>query len=161
VKQILNTKQAIKLASALRDSNKTLVLVGGCFDILHIGHLSFLEKAKNKGDILFVLLESDQDIKNKKGLNRPINNQKNRARLLSALKIVDYVVLLSEMKNDQDYDLLLNKIKPDIIAVTTGDKSLTNKTRQAKNINAKLLEVIKLVPHKSSTKIIDVLSQEK
>lgn len=161
MKQILNTKQAIKLASALRDSNKTLVLVGGCFDILHIGHLSFLEKAKNKGDILFVLLESDQDIKNKKGLNRPINNQKNRARLLSALKIVDYVVLLSEMKNDQDYDLLLNKIKPDIIAVTTGDKSLTNKTRQAKNINAKLLEVIKLVPHKSSTKIIDVLSQEK
>ena len=160
MKQILNTNQAIKLSEFFKKSQKTIVLVGGCFDILHLAHISFLEKAKKKGDLLFIFLESDQKIKTQKGPTRPINNQLNRARLLSSLKMVDFVILLPEMKTDSDYDLLINKIKPDVIAFTQGDKAINKKIKQAKAIGAKILKVINLVPHKSSTKIIDVLSQE-
>lgn len=161
MKQIVNTNQAINLAKSFKKSQKSLVLVGGCFDILHSAHISFLKKAKKKGDFLFILLESDQNIKIQKGPNRPINDQINRAKLLSTLKIVDYVVLLPKMKNDNDYDLLINKIKPNIIAVTAGDKTIKQKTKQAKMVGAKILEVINLIPNKSTTNIINTISQKK
>jgi len=131
------------------------VLVGGCFDIVHLGHLIFLEKAKAKGDILIVLLESDENIKKNKGQNRPINNQENRAVFLTKLKMVDYVIKLPEMKNDDDYLKIIKKIKPEIIAVSENDNNLEKKMEQAKEIGAKLLTVSKLIPYQSTSLIID------
>ena len=135
--------------------NKKIVLVGGCFDIVHLGHLIFLEKAKAKGDILIVLLESDENIRKNKGQNRPINNQENRAVFLTKLKMVDYVIKLPEMKSDEDYLEILKKIKPNIIAVSEGDSALEKKKKQAKEIGARVLEVNKLIPHQSTSLIID------
>lgn len=137
---------------------KTIVLVGGCFDILHLGHITFLEKAKEKGDILIVLLESDFNIKNNKGQNRPVNNQENRAVFLSKLKMVDYIVKLPEMKNDQDYFEIINKIKPQIIAVSEEDKNLTKKKNQAKKVGAKLIKVTKPIPYQSTSRIIEIIT---
>ena len=77
---------------------KNIVLVGGCFDIVHLGHLIFLEKAKAKGDILIVLLESDENIRKNKGQNRPINNQEDRALFLSKLKMVDKLDILQSLQ---------------------------------------------------------------
>ena len=131
------------------------VLVGGCFDIVHLGHLIFLEKAKAKGDILIVLLESDENIKKNKGQNRPINNQENRAVFLTKLKMVDYVVKLPEMKNDEEYLEIIKKIKPEVIAVSENDNNLEKKMEQAKEIGAKLLTVSKLIPYQSTSLIID------
>ena len=137
-----------------REASK-IVIVGGCFDIVHLGHLIFLEKAKAKGDILIVLLESDENIRKNKGQNRPINNQKDRALFLSKLKMVDRVIKLPEMKSDDDYLEILKKIKPKIIAVSEGDSGLEKKKKQAKEIGVKVIKVSKLIPHQSTSLIID------
>ena len=86
------------------------VLVGGCFDVLHIGHVKFLRQAKSFGDYLIVLLESDANIKKLKGSTRPIHNQKERKEVLEALKFVDKVIILPDVVNNIFYDNLVKKI---------------------------------------------------
>lgn len=142
-----------------KERNQKIVLVGGCFDIVHLGHLTFLEKAKAEGEVLIVLLESDENIKKNKGEKRPINNQENRAEFLTKLKMVDYVIKLPEMKNDEEYFKIINKIKPNIIAVSEKDINLVKKKEQARKIGAKLVEVTKIIPQQSTSKIIeDIIS---
>ncbi|MFA6184622.1 MAG: adenylyltransferase/cytidyltransferase family protein [Candidatus Shapirobacteria bacterium] len=159
MKNIINMKKPsdfdkIEITSLDRAALK-IVLVGGCFDIVHLGHLIFLEKAKAKGDILIVLLESDENIKKNKGQNRPINNQENRAVFLTKLKMVDYVIKLPEMKNDEEYLEIIKKLKPEIIAVSENDNNLEKKMKQANEVGAKVLEVSKSIPHQSTSLIID------
>lgn len=135
-------------------SDKKIVLVGGCFDILHLGHIRFLKEAKKLGNILIILLESDEKIKRIKGEGRPVNSQKARAKMLSALKDVDSVILLPEIMEDKDYDDLVKKIKPDYIAVTKGDSGLENKKRSAKLVNAKIIIATNLIEGYSTSKIL-------
>ena len=137
---------------------KKIVLVGGCFDIVHLGHIIFLEKAKSKGDILMVLLESDENIKKNKGLNRPINNQEDRAVFLTKLKMVDYVVCLPKMKSDNEYLEIVKKIKPKIIAVSKNDVNLEKKVKEAKEVGAKIITVSKLIPLQSTSRIIKIIN---
>lgn len=158
MKQIWNVNEILKLKEEI--GNKKIVLVGGCFDVIHLGHTTFLEKAKNKGDILIVLLESDENIKKNKGKTRPINSQKNRAILLTKLKIVDYVVRLPKIKNDEEYLKIIKKIRPTIIAVSENDENLINKKYQAKQVEAKLIKVTKLIPHQSTSRIIEIITQD-
>ncbi len=132
---------------------KKIVLVGGCFDILHPGHVIFLEKAKQAGDILIVLLESDEKVRKLKGINRPVHIQKERAKILSALRSVDYVVMLPFMKKSLDYDQLIAQIKPDVIAATFGDINIHHK-RIAKKVGAKLKFVTKIIGNHSSSRIL-------
>lgn len=134
--------------------HKKIVLVGGCFDLLHLGHVSFLKKAKEKGDLLIVLLESDQSIRRLKGRGRPIHSQRVRAEILTELKSVDYVLMLDEIKEDEGYDKIVEKLKPEIIATTKGDKNDFHKKRQAKNVGAKLLYVTEPIKDHSTTRII-------
>lgn len=158
MKQIWNVNEILKLKEEI--GNKKIVLVGGCFDVIHLGHTTFLEKAKNKGDILIVLLESDENIKKNKGKTRPINSQKNRAILLTKLKIVDYVVRLPKIKNDEEYLKIIKKIRPTIIAVSENDENLINKKYQAKQVGAKIAKVTKLIPHQSTSRIIEIITQD-
>lgn len=137
-----------------------IVLVGGCFDVLHLGHVVFLEKAKKLGDKLVVLLESDESIKKEKGNNRPINNQENRAKMLMSLKVVDEVIKLPEMKTDEEYVALIKKISPSIIAITDGDKRILQKREQAKIVGAKLVVVTKLIPQQSTSRVIEIITQD-
>ena len=139
--------------------NQKIVLVGGCFDILHLGHITFLKKARNLGEKLVVLLESDENIKQIKGSNRPINNQENRAKMLKSLRMVDQVIKLPEMKNDEDYLKIIKKIKPAIIAISKNDQNLTNKKNQAKLVGAKLVEVTALIPQQSTSRIIEIITE--
>lgn len=136
--------------------DKKLVLVGGCFDILHPGHLIFLQKAKKVGDTLVVLLESDEKIKKLKGVNRPVHTQKTRAFILKALKFVDRVILLPNMKNDSDYERLVKKIKPDIIAATEGSTDNHLKKRAAQLVGAKFIYVTKMIGNHSSSAILSL-----
>ena len=131
-----------------------VVLVGGCFDILHLGHITFLEEAKKMGKNLVILLESDETIKKLKGENRPINRQIDRAEMLAKLKMVDYVVMLPELKNNQDYTDLIKKINPKIIAISGGDKKIELKKQEAKIVGAKLVEVTKRIPQYSTSQMI-------
>lgn len=139
--------------------HKKIVIAGGCFDLLHLGHITFLKNAKAKGELLIVLLESDQTIKKLKGKGRPIHSQIVRAHILAELKSVDYVLMLEEFTNDSEYDALIEKLKPEIIATTKGDKYDYHKKRQAKKIGAKLVYVTEPIKDHSTSKIIKFIKK--
>lgn len=141
-----------KLIRNFKKQNQSIVLAGGCFDVLHPGHIIFLQKAKKAGDILIVLLESDERIKMLKGILRPVHNQKERALILSALQAVDFIILLPSL-NDKKYDEILLKIKPDTIALTRGIDDKYHK-KAAGLVKAKLKFVTKMVGGYSTTRIL-------
>ncbi len=130
------------------------VLVGGCFDVLHPGHLEFLEKSRNLGNSLCILLESDENIKILKGINRPLNKQIIRAENLSKLNFVDYIILLKNVPSSQYYYNLVKLVRPAIIAVTADDPLLNIKKEQANLVGGKVIEVMKRDTRYSSTKLI-------
>lgn len=141
--------------SKLKQASQKIVLAGGCFDILHIGHIEFLEKSKQAGDVLILLLESDKAIKLLKGNKRPINPQDDRAKVLSAIVFVDFVVTLPKPFKTSDYKKLVSEITPDIIAVTEGDPNLANKKLQAKEVGGIVKTILKKIPEHSTTKLLD------
>lgn len=150
----------VKSTLAKRETEKKhIVVVGGCFDLLHIGHITFLEKAKKLGDLLIVFLESDEMIKETKGHNRPINSQNDRAHILAALAAVDVVIPLKPNMTDTAYDALVFAIKPAIIATTAGDLNRHHKERQAKKSNAKVVDVTLPISDKSTTKLVHLLEE--
>lgn len=153
--KIISVPKIKKIVASLKNQNKKIVLAGGCFDILHIGHITFIENAKKSGDILVLLLESDAAIKNLKGEKRPINIQKNRAKILSALDSVDFIISLDKPFKTEDYNNLVINIQPDIIAITSGDPNLENKKQQAKTVGGKVKVVLKQIPEHSTTKLLD------
>lgn len=103
----------------LRFKSKKVVFTNGCFDVLHRGHIEYLAKASDMGDFLIIGLNTDKSVKRLKGNNRPINNEYDRALLLSALQYVSAVVYFHE---DTPYNLI-NHIQPDVL-VKGGDYNL-------------------------------------
>ncbi|HSW48449.1 MAG TPA: adenylyltransferase/cytidyltransferase family protein [Candidatus Saccharimonadales bacterium] len=157
--KILSIKNAVKLSKKLQNEGKKIVLAGGCFDILHIGHIDYLTKAKKQGDILFVFLESDENIKKIKDEKRPINTQADRATILASLSMVDYVIPLPLFRSHKEYDELVISLKPGIIATTKGDSAKSHKERQAGLIGAKVIEVTNQIVNKSTTKLLEILTE--
>lgn len=139
----------------LRDftKGKRTVLVGGCFDILHPGHVIFLQKAKKEGDLLIVLLESDEKIKVLKGDVRPLHTQIDRAKVLAGVKFVDFIILLPYLKTKSGYDKVVKKISPNVIAATYGINEVHHK-RAAKLSGAKFKYVTKMISGYSTSKLI-------
>ena len=138
---------------------KKIVLVGGCFDILHYGHIHFLKQAKSHGDWLVVALESDENVRRMKGDARPIHTQVQRKEMLEALSFVDEVIALPTMHSDRDYFELVKKIKPSVIAVTDGDMAIVQKTQQAKEVGATLV-VIPKIHTPSTSQLVKLLGLE-
>lgn len=153
MENIISASRVSQLNKDLKQQKKKIVLVGGCFDILHPGHIVFLEKAKKAGDTLVVFLESDQKVKQLKGRNRPVHTQKIRARVLSALRYVDFVVLLPFLEKSEQYDVLVSKLKPAIIAQTQGSND-PHKSRAARIVGAKLKYVTRIIGNYSTSKIL-------
>ncbi|MBI3379487.1 adenylyltransferase/cytidyltransferase family protein [Candidatus Gottesmanbacteria bacterium] len=143
----------------VRESDKKIVLVGGCFDIVHVGHIKFLKEAKKKGGCLFLLLESDETVKKIKGQNRPYFPQEERAEVLSSIKYVDFVLMMPPVTKDGDYDKLVSQIKPDFIAVTENDPILTKKKNQVKMVGGKL-KIIPFTKTFSSSQLAKLLGIE-
>ena len=145
------------LVDIIHNSGKTVVCTNGCFDILHIGHVRYLEKTKTFADYSIVLLNSDVSVKNIKGPTRPIYGENDRAELLSALRCVDYVVLFDE---DSPRNLL-DEIKPDVY---TKGADYTMETLPEADImrkNKTRVEFIKFVEGKSTTGIVKRVKCEK
>lgn len=155
--KILSIKDAIKASQEIRKQNKSIVLVGGFFDILHIGHIKFLENAKKFGDYLFLLLEDDAASTKAKGENRPINSQRDRAIILASLLNVDFVVLLKKMTNNDSYDKIISQIRPTVIATTYPDPAIKHKIRQAKLVNGKVEYAIKRIYEYSTTRLANLI----
>jgi len=155
--RIVNSQELEKFLPG--EGKGRIVLVGGCFDILHIGHVRFLSEAKGMGDYLIVLLESDKKVKDLKGKNRPVFIQSERAEMLSALRSVDLVVVLPMMEDDRDYSNLVKKIKPDVIAVTENDPRIEKKGRQAEEAGGEL-KIVPFTKTFSSSKLVKILGIE-
>jgi len=114
---------------------KKIVLAGGCFDILHYGHLQFIKASKAKGNFLVLLLESDQFIeKQKKRI--PYHSQQERAELLASIRYVDGIINLSKIFSDVDYRQIITKIHPAVISVTYGDPFEDKKRKHAQSIGS-------------------------
>ncbi len=94
-----------------RKNKEKIVFTNGCFDILHIGHIEYLKFSRQKGDVLVIGLNSDRSVREQKGDNRPFVSEDERARLISALEDVDYVILFDELTPEE----LIKRIKPDIL----------------------------------------------
>jgi len=100
---------------------RKIVFTNGCFDILHVGHVTYLAQARQLGDLLVLGLNSDASVKRLKGPSRPINNEQSRALVLAALEAVDYVVLFEE---DTPFNII-TKVKPDVL-VKGGDYKIAD-----------------------------------
>ena len=132
---------------------KKIVFTNGCFDILHRGHVTYLNQARDLGDFLIVGINSDESVKRLKGPERPVNMLEDRAYVLSALKSVDYVIPFEE-----DTPLnLINLIMPDIL-VKGGDYTI-DRIIGAQEVLAHggKVEIIPFVPGKSTSAIIDTI----
>lgn len=160
MEKVIQLKEAIVLSGNLRSKGRAVVLTGGCFDILHIGHIRFLKKARQVGHHLFVALESDRNVQRRKGKTRPIHPQKDRAEILASLEFVDFVILLPDLRGFEAYLDLVKKISPHIIAVTEGDYHHRQKAQQAQEIGAQLLVVTPLLRTESTTKLTQLLEKE-
>lgn len=148
----MNKILSIKDLSSMRQffKNKIIVLATGCFDILHVGHLYFLKRASEQGDILIVGINSDKSIKIMKGRNRPIVKQSERAQLIAAFDCVDYVFVYDDT-SAKDYILSL---RPHVFVM--GEDSVNkypDECEATKKIGARLY-VIKRMPFSSTTSIV-------
>ena len=139
-----------KYSSILKKNNKKVVFTNGCFDILHAGHVHYLEQAKKMGDELVVGLNSDSSVKALKGKKRPINNLQHRAKVLSSLRCVDKIVSFE----DETPIKLIKAIKPDVL-VKGGDYKVKDVVGH-KDVGSwgGKVKIIPMVPGLSTTNII-------
>ncbi len=110
--KIVRQTEIKAIAAAERAEDKTIVFTNGCFDILHAGHVNYLEAAAAQGDILVLGLNSDRSVKEIKGDKRPIINERHRAQVVAALSCVDYVVIFDE----PDPETLIKAVNPHVLA---------------------------------------------
>ena len=150
---VFSLKEAKKHSVMLRKNGKKVVFTNGCFDILHAGHVHYLEQAKELGDELVVGLNSDSSVKTLKGPSRPINNLEQRAKVLSSLKCVDRIVSFA----DETPIKLIKEIKPDVL-VKGGDYKVKDVVghKEIKSWGGEV-KIIPLVPGLSTTNIIKKL----
>ena len=112
-------KDNIDIIKKIKAERRKIVFTNGCFDLLHVGHIRYLSKAKKLGDFLIIGLNSDRSVKKLKGKDRPINSFEDRATLLSALNSVDLVIKFEE----QTPENLIKDIVPDVL-VKGGDYNI-------------------------------------
>lgn len=154
--QVIDRKNIAEFVRNLQKSGKTVVATNGCFDILHVGHVRYLQKTKSFADYMIVLLNSDKSVKAIKGENRPINNENDRAEILCALSCVDYVVLFDE-NSPRD---LLDAIKPDVYTKGADYTIDTLPEADIMKKNGTRVEFIEFVAGKSTTNVINKISEK-
>src|SRR5215510_623518 len=117
--KILSLDQLLGARRAMRAAGKTLVFTNGVFDLLHVGHVRYLAEARGLGDALVVAINSDRTVRELKGPQRPIFDQAERAEILAALRVVDYVVVFDDVSPRS----LIAELLPDVL-VKGGDYDL-------------------------------------
>lgn len=139
----------------LKDRGQTIVFTNGCFDLLHVGHIRYLQQAKNHGHVLWVGLNSDDSVKRLKGPTRPIQTEQDRAEILLALKSVDYVTIFH---TDTPYELIA-LIRPNVL-VKGGDWPVEKIVGHdlVQSWGGQVLS-LQFVPGRSSSLIIEKISK--
>ncbi len=151
--KLVSLRKASSIARQLQRKGKKVAFTNGTFDLLHLGHVTYLQKAREQADVLFVGLNSDASVKSYKGPDRPLNPQKDRALVLSALACIDQVVIF----NEPTPLLLIKAIRPDVL-VKGADWA------KSKIVGADLVESwggkvrrIRFVPGRSTTRLIELM----
>jgi len=149
-----NKTAIVKLVESLRKKRKLIVFTNGVFDILHYGHIDYLAKARKLADVLIVGLNTDKSVKIFKSKGRPLQNEMDRARILAALRFVDYVIMFSEETPAK----LIEIVRPDIL-VKGADYKISEivGAKFVKSYGGKVKR-IPLVKGRSSTAIIKKLN---
>lgn len=153
--KILRIQEAIEQVSDWQRCRQKVVFTNGCFDIVHLGHIDYLEKARALGDRLVIGLNTDASVSRLKGPQRPVVNEHARARLIAALGFVDTVILFEEPTPKE----LIEALKPDIlvkgddysVATIVGADFVTN--------NGGEVKTVPLVPGYSTTALINKIKE--
>jgi rfaE bifunctional protein nucleotidyltransferase chain/domain len=151
--KILNASTLGTWRENLRRTGRTLVVTNGCFDVLHLGHVTYLQQARDQGDALLVGVTGDAGVQALKGPGRPLNNQHDRAAVLAALESVDAVCVFSEL----DARGFLESVRPDIYA-KGGDYTLDTINQDERRLLEQLgvrIVLLGAVPGKSTTALIE------
>ncbi len=153
--KILNSETLSLLVDKWKAAGEKIVFTNGCFDILHLGHIDYLEKAAAKGTKLIVAINTDSSVKKLKGENRPVNNEQARARLLAALGFVDAVTFFS----DDTPEAIIENLSPNIL-IKGSDYNMSNIVGAEFVLrNGGKVETIDLVKGYSTTQIIKQLKK--
>ena len=151
MKNLIDREEAEKFTAEIKKLGKKIVFTNGVFDILHVGHLTYLEEAKSFGDILIVGVNSDSSVKVNKGDKRPINSETDRAKMILGLKPVDYAVIFDE-KTPME---IISKIKPDV-HIKGGDyKKEDLPETPIVESNGGEVKILSFVDNKSTTGVIE------
>jgi len=144
-----------RITAGLKKQGKKIVFTNGCFDLLHYGHVKYLEDAREKGDALIVAINSDASIKKIKGKNRPITSQKDRSSIIAALESVDYAVIFNETTPIK----VIKALKPDIL-IKGADWQKNNIVGSAFILGNKgKVLTVKLVKGRSTTNLIHKIAR--
>jgi rfaE bifunctional protein nucleotidyltransferase chain/domain len=154
--KVVTQEEIIKIVRDGQKNGKMFAATNGCFDILHVGHVRYLQKTKELADYSIVMLNSDKSVKALKGDGRPINNENDRAEILSSLSCVDHVVLFNEKSPSE----LLEKIKPDIYTKGADYTLETLPEREIVEKNNIRVEFIDFVQGKSTTNVINKINSK-
>ena len=153
--KIFNRNELATVLQQLKSEGNVIVTTNGCFDVLHLGHLRYLQAARQLGDLLVVAINSDASVRELKGENRPLIPEDERAEMLAGLECVDYVVIFPELNPIE----LLSELKPNI-HVKGGDYKLEQLVeREVVEANGGKVIVGLNVPGKSTTNLIDVICE--
>lgn len=153
--RIVTAEELARLRDEVDHAGRRLVFTNGCFDLLHAGHVRYLQQARELGDALAVGLNSDRSVRELKGEGRPINRQDDRAEVLAALGCVDYVVIF-DGKRATD---VLRTVRPHVYA-KGGDytpDSLDPEERAALAEAGSAIKILPLVPGRSTTSVVERL----
>jgi D-beta-D-heptose 7-phosphate kinase/D-beta-D-heptose 1-phosphate adenosyltransferase len=154
-KKILSLSELLPIANLARAQGKTIVFTNGCFDLLHVGHIQYLQKAKALGDILIIGLNDDNSVRSLKGDPRPLIGQEERANILAALGCIDYIIIFSELTPGA----LIRNIKPSIL-VKGGDYTLDQVVgRDIVESYGGRTEIIPYMPGYSTSGLIEKIVQ--
>lgn len=149
--KIVSLSDMARIINELKREGKKVVSTSGCFDIVHAGHVTYLEEAKTKGDILIVLLNSDSSVRRLKGDNRPIVNEEERTTVIAGLGCVDYVCLFDENTPCE----MISKLQPDIFIKGGDYKGKHIPEMDVMSLYGGKVEYVSMIDGCSSTNIIE------
>jgi len=151
--RVLDRRELIELRKALRQEGKRVVFTNGCFDILHRGHIEYLKRARVFGDVLIVAVNSDLSVRRLKGEQRPIIPEEDRAEIVAALGVVDYVTIFDE---ETPYDLILDLV-PDVLVKGADWKVEEVVGRDVVEAAGGHVATVEYIPNRSTTGIIETI----
>ena len=155
--KIIAWEQLPDWRARLRGAGKKVVVTNGCFDLLHLGHVTYLENARNLGDVLLIGLNGDQSVRQLKGEGRPLNAESDRAAVLAALESVAGVCIFSDVTANR----FLARAQPDIY-VKGGDYSLESVNQEERRTveqSGGSIRIIPFVPGKSTTALLKKIAR--